>query len=72
MEYNRTLASEELDLFKLNINILSLEDMVKDVNKEINKLDTNLSAESLKDIYNTIVSFIIKIYITLVKLNNKT
>ena len=24
MEYNRTLASEELELFKLNINILSL------------------------------------------------
>lgn len=62
MEYNRTLASEELDLFKLNINILSLEDMVKDVNKEINKLDTDLSTESLKDVYNTIVSFIIKIY----------
>ena len=33
MEYNRTLASEELELFKLNINILSLEDMIKDVNK---------------------------------------
>ena len=62
MEYNRTLASEELELFKLNINILSLEDMIKDVNKELNKLDTDLSTESLKDVYSTIVSFIIKIY----------